>query len=171
MSDFTIPILTVLPSLILANILHMLVVKWNIFPFLNQAISSHLFGANKTWRGFILVPVFNVVFLLLFNSILNLKLTNAIPLGFFLGLAYVAFELPNSFIKRKWNIKAGETYANKNYFFMLIDKMDSAFGVTLVYYLLSSITITEALVLMLISSLTHIVMSLILVFTKIKASF
>jgi CDP-diacylglycerol--serine O-phosphatidyltransferase len=171
MLDFTSHILTVLPSLILANILHMLVVKWNILPFLNKPISSSLFGPNKTWRGFILVPVFNILFLLLINSLLNLNLSNVIPLGFFLGLAYVAFELPNSFIKRKSNIKAGETSANKNYFFMLIDKMDSAFGVALIYYLLSSITITEAVVLMFVCSLTHIVMSLILVFTKIKASF
>jgi len=171
MPEFTRHLLTILPSLILANILHMLVVKRNIFPILNKAISSCLFGANKTWRGFILVPVFNVIFLLLFNSILNLNLSHPIYLGFLLGLAYVIFELPNSFIKRKWNIKAGETSAKKNYFFMLIDKMDSAFGVALVYYLLSTISITEALLLMLISSLTHIVMSLILVFTKIKASF
>lgn len=171
MLDFIRHILTVLPSLILANILHMLVVKWNILTILNKAISNNLFGPNKTWRGFILVPVFNILFLLLFNFVFNLKLNNAIPLGFFLGLAYVALELPNSFIKRKLNIKAGETSANKNYFFMLIDKMDSAFGVTLIYYLLSSITITEAFALMFVCSLTHIVMSLILVFTKIKASF
>ena len=171
MPEFTRHILTVLPSLILANILHMLVVKWNILPFLNKAISRSLFGPNKTWRGFILVPVFNILFLLFFNFVLNLKLNNAIPLGFFLGLAYVALELPNSFIKRKLNIKAGETSTNKNYFFMLVDKIDSAFGVALVYYFLSSITITEAVVLMFVCSLTHVFMSLILVFTKTKASF
>ncbi len=171
MLDFTRHILTVLPSLILANILHMLVVKWNIFPFFNKGLSKNTFGPNKTWRGFILVPLFNILFLLLFNSILSLNLTNAITIGFFLGLAYVTFELPNSFIKRKLNIKAGETSANSYYIFMLVDKMDSAFGVALVYYLLNSITLTEAIVLMLVCSLTHIVISLILVFTKIKASF
>lgn len=171
MPEFTRHILTILPSLILANILHMLIVKRNIFPFLNKGISSRNFGPNKTWRGFIFVPFLNILFLLLFNFVFNLKLNNAIPLGFFLGLAYVALELPNSFIKRKLNIKAGETSTNKNYFFMLVDKIDSAFGVALVYFFLSSITLTEALLLMLICSLTHVFMSLILVFIKIKASF
>lgn len=171
MPEFIRHILTILPSLILANILHMLIVKRNVFPFFNKAISSKNFGHNKTWRGFILVPFFNILFLLLFNSVLILNLNNAIALGFYLGLAYVALELPNSFIKRKLNIKAGETSTNKNYFFMIVDKIDSAFGVALVYYLLNAITLTEALLLMLICSMTHIVMSLILVFTKIKASF
>lgn len=171
MPEFTRHILTILPSLILANVLHMLIVKWNIFTFLNKAISNSNFGPNKTWRGFILVPFFNILFLLFFNSVLNLNLNNTIQLGFFLGLAYVALELPNSFVKRRLNIKAGETSTNKKYFFMLVDKFDSAFGVAVVYYLLSSITLIEALLLMLACSMTHIIMSLILVLTKIKASF
>lgn len=171
MPELTSHLLTILPSLILANIVHMLIVKWNILTFLNKAISTKNFGSNKTWRGFIVVPFFNIVFLLFFNAVLKLNLTNIISLGFFLGLSYVAFELPNSFIKRKLNIKAGETAINNNYFFMLIDKIDSAFGVTLVYYFMSSIHFTEAILILFICSMTHIIVSLILVFTKIKASF
>ena len=171
MHEFSRHILTVLPSLIMANMLHMLIVKWTVFTFLKKPISTLHFGPNKTWRGFILVPLLNIIFLLLFNALFNLNLSNVISLGFFLGLAYVVFELPNSFIKRKLNIKAGDTAANKNYIFMLVDKTDSAFGITLVYYLMSSISFTEAVLLMLACSLTHIVVSLILVFTKIKSSF
>jgi hypothetical protein len=171
MHDFTRHVLSVLPSLIMANICHMLIVKRNVFPILNKAIAVNYFGNNKTWRGIILVPIFNVLFLLIFNSLLKLELENTISLGLLLGLAYVAFELPNSYIKRKLHIKPGETSANKNYFFMLVDKTDSAFGVAFVYYLISSITITGAIFLMLINSISHIVISLILIFTKIKASF
>lgn len=171
MPNFTNHILTIVPSLLLANILHMLIVKWNVFPLLNKAIAVKYLGANKTWRGFLLVPIMNIVFLLLLNSILKLNQPNLLSLGFFLGLAYVAFELPNSFIKRKLNIKAGESSRKKYYFFMLVDKTDSAFGIVLAYYVLSSISLTEAILLMLTCSLTHIVMSLILVFTNIKASF
>lgn len=171
MHDVTGHILTVIPSLIMANICHMVIVKRDFFPILNKAIAVNYFGNNKTWRGFILVPIFNIIFLLLFNSLFKLDLRNLLSLGLLLGLAYVAFELPNSYIKRKLRIKPGETYANKNYFFMLVDKTDSAFGVAFVYYLLSSITITGAIFLMLINSLTHVVVSLILIFTKIKASF
>ncbi|WP_156101296.1 CDP-archaeol synthase [Flavobacterium gilvum] len=96
---------------------------------------------------------------------------NPIFLGFILGLAYMAFELPNSFFKRKLGIKPGESALNKKYFFVMLDKIDSAFGVALVYYLLGCVNFSTAILLLFVNSLTHILMSLVLVSLKIKSSF
>ena len=171
MNDFSKHIIIILPSLILANVLHMLIVKYNLMPFSNKALSFKYLGGNKTWRGLILVPILNSIFLMIFNNLLNLQIPNAASLGLILGLAYVAFELPNSYLKRKRGIKPGETSANKNYFFMILDKTDSALGVALVYFLLGHINLSGAVLLLLINSGTHIVISFFLVSLKIKSSF
>lgn len=171
MNDFSKHLVIILPSLILANVLHMFIVKYNFIPFLNKAISTEYFGSNKTWRGFIMVPLLNMLFLLILSTSFNLQITNAAVLGFVLGLAYVIFELPNSFLKRKHGIKPEEASSNKNYFFMMLDKTDSALGVALIYYFLGCIDLPGAILLLLINSGTHILMSLFLVSLKIKSSF
>ena len=56
-----------------------------------------------------------------------------ILIGFLLGLGYSLFELPNSFIKRRLDIKPGKTTNGfKKMFFIFLDQADSVFGVCLV---------------------------------------
>ena len=160
-----------MPSMILANVLHMFIVKYKILQQFNKPLSITYFGSNKTWRGFIIVPLLNAFFLLLLNYIFTMHIKNAVGLGLLLGFTYVLFELPNSFLKRRAGIQPGETASGKNYFFMILDKTDSAFGIALVCYFIGGLTITEALLLLLINSLTHILISLLLVSLKIKSSF
>lgn len=171
MTNLSTTILTIFPSMILANVLHMFIVKYTILQQLSKPISIQYFGSNKTWRGMIIVPLLNTIFLLLINSIFMLHVKNPVGLGLLIGFTYMLFELPNSFLKRRAGIQPGKTAAGKNYFFMILDKTDSAFGVALVCYCIGSLNITDALLLFLISSLTHIIISLLLVSLKIKSSF
>lgn len=164
-------ILTIFPSMILANVLHMFIVKYNILPQLNKPISAQYFGSNKTWRGLVIVPLLNTVFLVIINSVFMMNVKNPIGLGLIIGLTYMLFELPNSFFKRRAGIRPGASASEKKYFFMIADKTDSAFGVALVCYFIGGLNITEALLLFLINSLTHTLISLLLVSLKIKSSF
>jgi CDP-diacylglycerol--serine O-phosphatidyltransferase len=149
----------------------MLVVKNNYIKQLNYPISKKLFGVNKTWRGFVVVPFNNALALFSLNMLLQLYLNNALVLGFILGLAYILFELPNSFIKRRLGIPPGAKFNYKGMSFSLIDKMDSAFGVCLIYVLIGDIHYKYGILLFISSVLMHILISKLLVEIKIKKSF
>ncbi|WP_158269040.1 CDP-archaeol synthase [Kordia periserrulae] len=149
----------------------MIIIKTAIFSNVKRPISTKLFGNNKTWRGFLVVSVVNGLLLFLMNLLFSFHLTHAFWLGFVLGVSYMLFELPNSYMKRKLGIEAGEKSETHALFFMLLDKTDSAFGVNLVYFLLGFITFPNALLLFAISSSLHISMSYFLVQLHLKKSF
>ncbi len=148
----------------------MLVVKWNLLSFLTKPLWIGGFGANKTWRGFLIVPLLNAFFSWLVVSLVALQVENPLVLGLLLGLAYLLFELPNSYFKRRAGIQPGGVGNKLAFLGTLIDKMDSAFGVVLVYYLLGYIAFVPALVLFLAASTTHFFISYVLVQLKIKKS-
>ena len=79
-------------------------------------LGQPLFGANKTWRGFVvLIPVTTMLFTLT-GAVLgttpagvwHLSLAQWFLLGFSSVLGYSLGELPNSFIKRRLGIAPGE---------------------------------------------------------------
>lgn len=159
--------------LILANVLHMIIVKKNIFEQLNIPLSIALFGENKTIRGFIVVPLIAGIIALLNSSLfgpLGFSNLTAFGVGFGLGLAYMIFELPNSYIKRRLGIKNGEKSEKYKYLQLFIDKIDSLIGIFLFYYIIMVISINDILVLFLASFLIHISISYLLVLLKIKKS-
>lgn len=171
MPSFLQHISIVLLPLIISNVLHMLVIKKDVFPVLKRPISSTVFGKNKTWRGFVFVALVNGLLLFLWNCIVDFQLQLPFLTGCVLGFAYMLFELPNSFLKRKLGIQAGEKASSNKLLFMLIDKTDSAFGVSLVYFLLGNISFQSALLLFFVSSATHIIFSQLLVQFHLKKSF
>jgi hypothetical protein len=164
-------VLIVLVPLILTSILHMLAVKENWLKVSKIPIWRTGFGENKTWRGVIFVPSANALFLSFISSIFQLHLAHPFLLGLILGLSYLFFELPNSFLKRKAGIKAGGHHRDHKYLFYILDKTDSSFGVTLTYFLVTGITLRMALALFLINSTTHAVIAFVLVKLRIKSSF
>ncbi|WP_422107373.1 CDP-archaeol synthase [Winogradskyella sp.] len=164
-------LVVVLLPLILSNVLHLLVIKSNSFSYLKHPISDQNFGTNKTWRGFIFVPMTNALILNIVDLTFNLGLTNSYGLGALLGLAYMLFELPNSFIKRQLGIRPGGQSNSNPILFSLIDKTDSAFGVSLIYYVLGYADFKSVLLLFICSSVTHVLMSKLLVQLKLKTSF
>ena len=120
--------ITFLP-VILAGVLNMVIVKLPILKILKKPMDfnivlkdgNRLFGENKTWKGcfsmIILSMMATFTWGMICNSNPSLQQNNLfynfyentiiynIVIGFLLGLAYILFELPNSFIKRRTGIK------------------------------------------------------------------
>jgi len=174
MSEFTVHILLYFIPLIIANVLHMIVVKNNLLGRLSIPISTQLFGKNKTLRGFVVLPVLSG-FISWINSMLFGPFSHAtfydLLIGFGLGLAYMLAELPNSFIKRRLGIENGEQSKKHKYFQLLMDKCDSLFGTLLFYYLVFSIHFKSIVILFFVALIIHVSISFLLVRIKIKKSF
>lgn len=171
MYSFLQHICIVLLPLIVSNVLHMIVIKRDLFSRLTLPISRKLFGKNKTWRGFIFVPMVNASVLYMVNIIFDFQLPKTFYIGYSLGFAYMLFELPNSYMKRRLGIQPGAKATSNKVLFMLIDKTDSAFGVILIYFFMGFITLPNALLLFTICSVTHICISQLLVQLHLKKSF
>ncbi len=135
---------------VIGGVLHMLVIRKQLFNRLAFAIDQSRFGNNKTWRGMICVPLFTALggaclyplewlSIHIFDggllSASRLPLSYLLLLGFMAGLGYVIAELPNSYIKRRLGISAGEVPQRNKYWFIAFDQLDSALGVALVYWL------------------------------------
>lgn len=132
--------------IIIGGVLHMIVVTRDMYPQLKIPIHTGLFGANKTWRGFVVVPLFTAAGTLLLYPLelfqravwgtSVLEQHSLFIVGIVTGLAYMVFELPNSYVKRRLGIGPGETPAKLRWVFILMDQLDSIIGVSLAYCLL-----------------------------------
>ena len=181
--------------LIVSNVLHMVLVKKNGLTSLCIPLNSTLFGPNKTLRGFLFVPFVNGILYLVVNwpggwllsglsseyylkqeinigdiNFLNLLLMQ-VSIGAVYGLFYMLFELPNSWIKRRMGIASGESSTRFRWFFTLLDKTDSAIGVSLFFGFLNDFNIEMMLQFFLCASSLHFGISGLLVLSKIKKSF
>ena len=145
--DFQRILLLALP-LVFGGILHMIVVKMDVLSYLKKPIHHRWFGANKTWRGFIIMPLATWPGVMLAQN-LELLLDLSTPLLTFhssfvlsliLGFAYCLAELPNSYLKRRLGIKEGSTSERYKIFFILLDQADSAFGCLIAYKLVLAIS-------------------------------
>jgi hypothetical protein len=159
--------------LIFSGIAHMIIVKKNYFSKFTIPLHHKWFGENKTWRGFIVVPLFTILGLILCypfkpdQFFLNFPM-DVIKLGFLLGMAYMLFELPNSFIKRRLSISAGKTSTQFKYFFIWLDHTDSALGCILVYMWYLSISLTQSLIFYFLGILFHFSINYLLYLAKIR---
>lgn len=154
--------------MILSNVGHILLVKKNAFSKLAIPISTQQLGANKTWRGFLVLIVLNAIC----SGLLNLAFgyfsaIEALWLGGGLGFAYMLFELPNSWLKRRRGIESGETPG----WFVVLDKTDSSFGVSLTSAFLFGFSLWQTLLLFLLGSATHVLFSWLLVLVGVKKRF
>lgn len=144
-----------------------------------------IFGDNKTWVGFWGMVFFGALFQLLWGGICyaikalgdmselyklypNTPVFN-LAVGTMFGFAYVVFELPNSFIKRRLNITPGKTGRGiVGVIFILIDQIDSLIGVVLVLSFLCNISFGEYWLYIILGAVTHITVNLILYALKIR---
>lgn len=137
-----------------AAILHMVAVKINLFPFLKIPIDfgrsingKRIFGDNKTYRGVVLLVIFSILgsYFLWYlertsavvreHNILDFHNYSPVLYGLLFGIAYTLFELPNSFIKRRFGIEEGKRGAISN---IIADQIDSPIGCMLVIMPFSS---------------------------------
>jgi len=141
--DYLHVLLLALP-LVVGGVLHMLAVKWNVLSYLRIPIHQRWFGQNKTWRGFIIMPLATWPGVVLSQYLeglfdLNTPLLTLQPawyLALASGLGYCLAELPNSYLKRRLGIREGQTSEKYKIFFIILDQADSIFGCLIVYKLI-----------------------------------
>ena len=130
--------------LIVGGVLHMIVVKKDILSYFKKPIHQSWFGQNKTWRGFVVMPLLTWPGVVIAQWLENLvdpssqliNLSSSWGLALALGFGYCLAELPNSFLKRRLGIKEGLASDKNKWAFVLLDQADSAFGCLLAYKLL-----------------------------------
>jgi CDP-diglyceride synthetase len=146
---------------------------------------KRIFGDNKTWKGFVGMTVFTplslIAFCLLGRSWAGLRallpidenVLHSIPLalayGTLLGFAYVAFELPNSLIKRRLDIAPGTNAVGvRGLLFLIIDQLDSVFGCMLVVPAFTNLNSKDCMLLVVIGGLVHYATNLLLYVVGLK---
>ncbi len=170
---------------ILAGIVNSIFCKLNVFNNLKKPLDfnkkikgKRIFGDNKTWKGLLGYIFFNIIFMVLVGIIYkacnieklnffyinhNNTLLFNILVGALLGLFYALFELPNSFMKRRLDIKPGKTIKGpKKYFFIFLDQADSVFGVALVVWMFYPIGLKVYLLYILVGAVTHLLINMLL---------
>ena len=174
---------------ILGGITHIVVIKMNLLSKLAQLRldggikfrGRDLFGENKTVRGMvvmILATVFWTGVLDLLQVGLDLPVDlryipsdqlGSVGLGALLGGAYIIGELPNSFLKRQFNIGPGEAATGSlRSLFWLIDQVDSAVAVLLGLYLVWLFDIVIYALFLGIALLVHPAVAWLMVALKLK---
>lgn len=86
-------------------------------------------------------------------------------MDFLLGFAYILFELPNSFVKRRLKIEPGKT---KNWISYIVDQIDSIIGVTIILMFFTYMPWYRFFLYILLGAITHSVINLILYFLKLR---
>lgn len=181
---------TMMP-VILAGILNMFFVKTSLYQRLRTPIDcgrtgkdgKRLLGDNKTWAGFFWMIVSAMISQVIWGAVCENWLqgwnyiydyqTNAflpnLLFGALFGLAYVLFELPNSFLKRRLDIPAGKTVSGgKGILFFLVDQVDSLFGVELVLACLYPMPWWQYILYIVLGAGTHIAVNWVLYHLKIR---
>lgn len=182
---------TLIPAII-AGIINMIWCKSSILKKIQTPIDGgkkfkdgkRILGDNKTWKGILGYILFNTVAAIIWGIICKYANLNSynffytnyentiyhnLLIGTLLGIAYSAFELPNSFIKRRIGIESGKT-ANglKKYFFVFLDQADSILGCCLVVCIFYRMSIEFYLLYVLIGAITHIAFNMLLYFMKLR---
>ena len=179
--------ITLLP-VILAGIMNMVWCKIKVCDFLKKPIDfeksfidgKRILGENKTFKGFIGMIIFGILFSVLWGIILkssaslstynyfyrnydNTILYNTLT-GALMGVSYALCELPNSFIKRRFDITPGKNDINgfRKIFFIFFDQADSILGCVLVVCIFFPLPVWYYFVYVLVGALTHIILNVLL---------
>lgn len=179
--------------MVLAGIVHMVFIKLPLLRGLEIPIDGgkilgdgkRLFGDNKTWKGFLGMPIGGLIGFGLHASLAshfeavakwtvvdfnNLGIfQNYWVLGLVFGLGYILAELPNSYVKRRIDIAPGtnkEGIVGK--IFLIIDQIDSVIGCTIVYALVIPMTVADIMALTVIGGIYHYVFAVLLYFVGLK---
>ena len=183
-------ILLSMVPIIVAGAANMVFVKSTLLPALKTPMDrgricvdgKRLFGPNKTWKGALGMIVFSAVAMLLFYAVLGDNFSrwtfyhtgshawlSALRDGALLGLAYILFELPNSYIKRRLDIGAGANADGwRGLVFTVVDQADSVLGCALVLLLITTISLGAAALLVVIGAGVHLLVNALLYLGGLK---
>ncbi|MBQ1433899.1 MAG: CDP-archaeol synthase [Ruminococcus sp.] len=184
--------ITLMP-LIMAGVLNMAFTKTAFFKKNNPPIDGgrclgdgkRIFGDNKTRKGFwgmtVICGMTQVLWGLIslaepslaarnrvYEAVGNTVLIN-LGVGLLFGFTYALFELPNSFIKRRFDITPGKTGSGIiGAAFFIIDQIDSLLGVTLCLALICHMSFAEYWLYILVGGATHLVLNISLYALSLK---
>jgi CDP-diglyceride synthetase len=121
-----------------------------------------VFGDNKTWKGF-----FGMIALTALSAWLCWRgvYAHSFLRGAWLGFAYVLFELPNSFIKRRLGVQAG---TNGGFVQTFFDQADSAIGYALFLAVAIPVHWYDVIWLAALATVTHYVINVLLYLVKLR---
>jgi hypothetical protein len=145
--------------------LHGFCIKYDLLAFLYHPIDRgrkfrgrRIFGENKTYRGLVVVSLGTAIGFgfqsLLFHRIASIRgvelfdyaFFKSIALGAAVGVAAMLSELPNSFIKRQFEIAPGTAAKGwKSVIFYVYDQIDFLLGAWLVLAVVVPVTVTRVL--------------------------
>ena len=186
--------ITLIP-LICTGIFTMIFCKMRVCMKLNVPIDGgkclkdgkRIFGDNKTVKGFIGYMLIGLLCNVIWGEICSINaylethnylyvnyentIIYNIIMGFIIGLVYALFELPNSFIKRRLDIKPGNSLESKKilrYIFLIIDQCDSIIGCVLVVWAVYPLGLLKYLLYVFLGLVTHMVFNVILYVFKVR---
>lgn len=149
--------------------------------------NKRIFGDNKTWKGLflsiIICTLVSIVWGAICKYILSIgshnwlyinyenTLSFNILIGMLFGLSYSLFELPNSFLKRRFDIEPGKSSkisGKKRIPFVILDQFDSAIGASLVLWYFANLTVLEYVKAVLLAGFLHYLIVKIMCYFKLK---
>jgi len=174
--------------IILSGLFFIFTLKRNYFDWLKIPIDcgltirgKRLFGANKTLRGFIIMPIVTFSTVILMSYLIKLfNIDTEIIIfdyNFFesykaliYGFAYPLGELPNSFIKRQLDIKPGENASRgiKKIIINFFDNADSIISCGFAALLLYGIAFKYVVGAIIIGLLFHFLTDLVMIKIGLK---
>ena len=175
----------ILPLLV-AGAVHAPVIKLNLLPALARPLDFDrtfrgrpIFGANKTWRGPLLMSAVAVLIVFVQSelhttepfrslSIVDYSRTSWLALGLALGLSYSLFELPNSFVKRRLGIPPGGASRRGALAQYAVDQADSAVGGTLALAFFLPGGVGTLLLVFVVGFLLHVMMDQLFFLLAVK---
>lgn len=148
---------------------------------------KRLFGENKTWKGLVGMTVLGALAMAVCGGMCVLlprlgahNLIHAahgsgllldLGVGALVGVCYSLCELPNSFIKRRFDVEPGKPYTRgrglKSLFFLL-DNSDSAFGCMLAICAVCGLGVREYLLGLLLGTAVHAPFNALLYAVKLR---
>lgn len=158
--------------LLIANVIHQFVIiPRNFLPALSRPLdgglhigTKRLFGSKKTLRGLLTVSLLTGAAATLCTLLVGLTPTTTVAIfGFLVGLAYMLGELPNSFLKRRFNIaESDSTTGFKGFFFFTLNHTDSVLTAALALYVLIAPTRSDLILFIAAGSLAHLFVNYLL---------
>jgi hypothetical protein len=159
--------------------LHGFFIKYDILAFLCRPIDrgrkfrgNRIFGENKTYRGVVVVSLGTAIGFglqsLLFHRIASIRSVElfdyaffkSVSLGLSVGVAAMLSELPNSFIKRQFEIAPGTAAKGwKAVIFYVYDQIDFLLGAWLILAIVVPVTIGRVALSAVLLLVAHQIMS------------
>ena len=176
---------------ILGGVFNMLFVKIKVLAFLRIPIDGgkslngkRFFGDSKSLLGFIGMVLGTSIAAIIWGAFLkymglehyniiyknypNTVCFNLLS-GAAFGFAYMIFELPNSFLKRRFDIDAGARGRFPiNIFTFVYDQIDSMIGVMLVLAILARLSFSQYILAIVLGGITHVLVNMILILFKVR---